>query len=141
MPKLALLYLATALVFFVIDLIGLRVIVKPVFERHVGHLFADPFRLGPAAIFYLGYVAGMLWFVSLPALEDGAPVKALIGGVLLGLLAYGTYEFTNFATLRDWTFEQVIVDTIWGGALTGFSAWAGVMITRAVFGDWAASPG
>jgi uncharacterized membrane protein len=133
MTKLALLYLATALVFFVIDLIGLRMIVKPVFERHVGHLFADPFRLGPAAIFYLGYVAGMLWFVSLPALEDGAPIKALIGGILLGLLAYGTYEFTNYATLRDWTFEQVIVDTIWGGALTGFSAWAGVMITRTVF--------
>ncbi|WP_300550085.1 DUF2177 family protein [Roseovarius sp.] len=133
MTKLALLYLATALVFFLIDLIGLRMIVKPVFERHVGHLFADPFRLGPAAIFYLGYVAGMLWFVSLPALEDGAPIKALIGGILLGLLAYGTYEFTNYATLRDWTFEQVIVDTIWGGALTGFSAWAGVMITRTVF--------
>jgi uncharacterized membrane protein len=133
MTKLALLYLATALVFFVIDLIGLRMIVKPVFERHVGHLFADPFRLGPAAIFYLGYVAGMLWFVSLPALEDGAPIKALIGGILLGLLAYGTYEFTNYATLRDWTFDQVIVDTIWGGALTGFSAWAGVMITRTVF--------
>ena len=26
--------------------------------------------------------------------------------------------------------QQVVTDTIWGGFLTGFSAWAGVMATR-----------
>lgn len=128
--KLLILYLSTAVVFLLIDLIGLRLLVKPVFERHVGHLFADPFRLGPAALFYLGYVAGLLWFVSWPALRDNDPTAALIGGALLGLLAYGTYEFTNYATLRDWSLEQVVVDTLWGGLLTGVSAWAGVMIAR-----------
>ena len=84
----------------------------------------------PAALFYLGYVAGMLWFVSAPALRENDPMSAFVGGVGLGLLAYGTYEFTNYATLKDWSIEQVAVDTIWGGVLTGFSAWAGVMITR-----------
>ncbi len=126
------LYLITAVIFFVVDAIGLRLMIKPVFERHVAHLFADPFRVGPAAIFYLGYVAGLLWFVSVPALQTG-PVSALIGGALLGLLAYGTYEFTNYATLRDWSMNQVIVDTLWGGVLTGFSAWAGVVAIRALF--------
>ena len=87
----------------------------------------------PAALFYLGYVAGVLWFVSVPALNHGNPVTALIGGALLGLLAYGTYEFTNYATLRDWSVNQVVVDTLWGGVLTGFSAWIGVVATRAVF--------
>ena len=130
--KILTLYMLTAFVFFVVDAIGLRFMIKPVFERHVGHLFADPFRFVPAAVFYLGYVAGVLWFVSVPALQSG-PNTALIGGFLLGLLAYGTYEFTNFATLRDWTPTQVIVDTLWGGILTGVSAWAGVVITRAVF--------
>ncbi|PID37279.1 MAG: hypothetical protein CSA70_12100 [Rhodobacterales bacterium] len=126
--KLLILYAATALVFLLIDLVGLRYLIKPIFDRHVAHLFADPFRLGPAMVFYFGYVAGLLWFVSWPALRAGEPMSALIGGVLLGVLAYGTYEFTNMATLRDWHLEQVIVDTIWGGVLTGFSAWAGVMI-------------
>ena len=106
----------------------LKLLVKPVFDRHIAHLFADPFRIGPAVIFYAGYVAGVLWFVSLPALRAGDPMAALVGGVLLGLMAYGTYEFTNFATLRDWSNQQVIVDTLWGGALTGFAAWAGVVI-------------
>ncbi|WP_417277938.1 DUF2177 family protein [Celeribacter sp.] len=128
--KLASLYVSTALIFFVVDAIGLRLLIKPVFERHIGHLFADPFRLGPAALFYLGYVAGVLWFVSWPALKDNDPVAALIGGVLLGLLAYGTYEFTNYATLKDWSLQQVLTDTIWGGMLTGMSAWVGVLIAR-----------
>ena len=131
--KILTLYLTTALIFFIIDAIGLRLMIKPVFERHVAHLFADPFRVGPAAVFYLGYVAGVLWFVSVPALTHGNPNTALIGGVLLGLLAYGTYEFTNYATLRDWTMNQVVVDTLWGGLLTGVSAWIGVVATRAVF--------
>ncbi len=130
--KILVLYFSTAVIFFTADAIGLRLLIKPVFERHVAHLLADPLRVVPAALFYLGYVAGVLWFVSVPALRAGEPIAALFGGVLLGLLAYGTYEFTNYATLRDWSIQQVAVDTIWGGVLTGFSAWAGVMIARAM---------
>jgi uncharacterized membrane protein len=128
--KISILFISTATIFFIADAIGLRLWIKPVFDRHVSHLFADPFRVVPAALFYLGYVAGMLWFVSAPALRENDPMSAFVGGVGLGLLAYGTYEFTNYATLKDWSIEQVAVDTIWGGVLTGFSAWAGVMITR-----------
>lgn len=130
--KISMLYLATAFIFFAVDFLGLRFILKPVFVRHIAHLFADPFRAVPALLFYLGYVAGMLWFVSVPALRSGDPLAALLGGIALGLLAYGTYEFTNYATLRDWSMEQVAIDTIWGGVLTGFSAWAGVMVVRAL---------
>lgn len=130
--KILVLYFSTAVIFFAADAVGLRLLIKPVFERHVAHLFADPFRVVPAALFYLGYIAGVLWFVSVPALRSEDPLAALVGGVILGLLAYGTYEFTNYATLRDWSAQQVAIDTIWGGILTGFSAWAGVMIARAV---------
>ncbi|EBA02285.1 hypothetical protein RB2150_09829 [Rhodobacterales bacterium HTCC2150] len=131
--KLFTLYASTAFIFLIIDLIGLRFLVKPVFDRHVSHLLADPLRMTPATIFYLGYIAGVLWFVSLPALRSGDPISSLIGGALLGILAYGTYEFTNYATLRDWSSQQVFVDTLWGGAVTGLSAWLGVLITRAVW--------
>ena len=36
---------------------------------------------------------------------------------LLGLVIYGVYETTNKAILRDWKWESVIIDTIWGGTL------------------------
>ena len=124
------LFTATALVFFALDAAGLRFLVRPVFERHVGHLLADPLRLAPAAIFYLLYVGGLLWFVSLPALRSGGAMSALLNGALFGLLAYGTYEMTNFATLRDWSLEQVVIDCLWGAALTGVSACVGVVIAQ-----------
>jgi len=120
------LYMMTAAAFLVTDVIGIKLLIRPVFERHVGPLLADPLRMGPAALFYLAYVAGLLWFVSIPALKAGAPLQALTGGMVLGLLCYGTYEMTNYATLRDWSLEQVVVDGLWGIVLTGFAAWAGV---------------
>lgn len=128
MGQIVLLYVITAAVFLGLDFLGIRFIVRPVFERHVGHLLADPLRLGPAAVFYLAYVAGLLWLVSVAALREQAPVQALVGGLVLGAVAYGTYEFTNLATLADWSWEQVVVDGLWGTALTGFSAWVGVAV-------------
>ena len=128
MVQMVSLYAVTVAVFLGLDMIGIRWIVRPVFARHVGHLLADPLRLGPAALFYLAYVAGLLWFVSLPALKAGAPLQALWGGMILGFLCYGTYEMTNYATLADWSPEQVLVDGLWGTVLTGFSAWAGVAL-------------
>jgi len=130
--SLIVLYLSSLTVFLVLDMIGITQMIRPIFERHVGHLLADPLRLGPAAGFYAAYVAGLLYFVSVPALNADRPMQALLGGVLIGLMAYGTYEFTNLATLRDWSWNQVIVDTLWGASLTGVTAWAGVLFTRAV---------
>lgn len=126
MLQIALLYVVTAVVFLGLDALGLRYLIRPVFERHIGHLLAEPLRLGPAALFYLAYVAGVLWFVSLPALRAEAPLHALVGGMLLGLMCYGTYEMTNYATLSDWSWKQVVLDCVWGTCLTGFTAWAGV---------------
>lgn len=130
--QIVILYLSTALVFLSIDVIGLKTLIRPVFERYVGDLLVESFRFGPAMVFYLFYIGAVLWFVSVPALKDNAPGQALLGGALLGAMAYGTYEFTNYATLRAWHWQMVAIDLTWGIFLTGFSAWAGVMITRAL---------
>jgi uncharacterized membrane protein len=47
-------------------------------------------------------------------------------------MAYGTYEFTNYATLTRWDPMMVAIDLIWGAVLTGSAAASGVWITRAV---------
>lgn len=128
MTQIILLYAITVVIFLGLDAIGINFLVRPVFEQHVGHLLASPLRLAPAAAFYMAYVAGLLFFVSLPALKENAPLQALLGGMLLGFLCYGTYEMTNYATLQDWSLQQVAVDLAWGTVLTGFSAWAGVAV-------------
>lgn len=130
--QLIILYVSTAAVFLILDAIMLSRVMKPLFETHLRDQLAEPIRIAPAAVFYLFYVGGLLYFVSLPALREGVAVQALLGGALLGAMAYGTYEFTNYATLRDWHWHMVAVDLTWGAVLTGVSAWAGVMITRAL---------
>lgn len=136
--RIAILYVATALVFLALDATMLTLVLQPMFKAQLGALLLDEFRLAPAVLFYLGYIAGVLWFVSAAALRANAPRRALIGGAVLGAMAYGTYELTNLATLRDWAWHLAAVDMGWGAALTGVSAWAGVRIARALTGAGAA---
>ena len=126
--QLAILYLSTAAVFLILDAIMLRSVIKPVFETHLGDALAQDLRVAPAAIFYLFYVGALCWFVSLPALRTGAAGQAFLNGALIGAMAYGTYEFTNYATLRDWHWKMVALDLTWGTLLTGIAAAVGVLV-------------
>jgi uncharacterized membrane protein len=128
--SIAILYTSTALIFLALDAVMLTLVMKPLFARHIGAMLQDPIRMGPAIAFYLAYVAGLVALVSLPALRADSPAQALIPAALIGAMAYGTYEFTNYATLKGWAPAMVATDLIWGTVLTAFSAWAGVAITR-----------
>lgn len=128
MARLAGLYLVTLLVFFAVDAVMLTVYMTPLFREHIGHLMASPIRGGPAIMFYLGYLAAILYLASWPALKLGQASKAILPGAVLGAASYGTYEFTSYAILADWHVQMLISDTIWGAVLTGLSAWAGVAV-------------
>lgn len=124
------LYATTAAVFLILDAIMLTLVMKPLFTRHIGPLLAEPIRIAPAALFYLAYVLGLVYLVSLPALKSGSPL--ILPALIIGLMAYGTYEFTSWSVMRDWHWQMVVTDVIWGGTLTAFSAWAGVTLTRMI---------
>jgi uncharacterized membrane protein len=53
-----------------------------------------------------------------------------LSGALLGLVAYGAYDFTNQATLRDWPVVVTIVDLAWGAILTGVVSVVSVYIGK-----------
>lgn len=128
--QLAILYASTAAVFLILDAIMLTFVMKPLFQQHIGPLMLDGFRAGPAAAFYAAYVAGLIYLVSWDGLKDNAPV--IIPAAIIGAMAYGTYEFTSLAIMKDWHWSMVAVDFSWGTFLTAVSAWAGVAITRAL---------
>ncbi|MBU2868499.1 DUF2177 family protein [Pacificibacter marinus] len=130
--QLIILYISTVIVFLGIDVVFLKTVMRPIFEARLDDWLLQDFRIGPAAVFYLAYIGGLLFFVSWPALETGSILTVFAKAALLGMMAYGTYEFTNYATLTRWDPTMVAVDVIWGGVLTGTSAALGVMITRAV---------
>ena len=129
--NLAILYGVTLIVFLGLDYLGLSYLVKPTFERDISGLLLDSPRLGPALVFYAFYIACLIWFVSFPALQDNRSLLWVFGSAaLIGAMGYGTYEFTNLATLKDWTWRMVATDLTWGTVLTGTSAVIGVAVTR-----------
>ena len=122
------LYASTAIIFLVIDAIMLTFVMKPLFTRHLGDAMRDSPLMAPAVVFYLAYVAGLVFLVSTPALRESAPERAALHGAVLGAMAYGTYEFSSIAIMKNWSWTMVATDSIWGALLTGFAAWAGVTL-------------
>ncbi|GGW36855.1 hypothetical protein GCM10011452_26740 [Gemmobacter lanyuensis] len=128
--QIASLYLVTATIFLLLDAIMLRLVMYPLFSRHLQDQLAETVRIVPAALFYAAYVAGLVYLVSLPAIRTGAPVW--LPAAVVGFMAYGTYEFTSYAVMRDWHWTMVLTDVTWGTILTAVSVWAGVWVTRAL---------
>lgn len=128
MARFSLAYLGAALVFLVADLLWLGTIAKDLYRAQMGHLIASEFRVLPAVIFYLMYVAGIVYFAIAPALASGRWQDAVVPGALLGLMAYGTYDFTNWAVMRDWPVGLTFIDLAWGTALTATAAAAGAAL-------------
>ena len=122
------LYAITVVLFLAIDAVMLSLVMKPIFARHLGSAMRDSPMLAPAGLFYLAYIAGLVFLVSVPALRDAAPGRAALHGAIIGAMAYGTYEFTSMSIMKDWSWQMVATDTIWGTVLTGFCAWAGVAV-------------
>jgi uncharacterized membrane protein len=123
-------YGGTALVFFGLDFLWLTVLGIGFYRAEIGDLLLEQPNLVPAAVFYLFYVAGIVGFAVLPAANAGSWVWALVAGVALGLLAYGTYDMTNLSTLKGWSLNISIIDLMWGGFLSGLSALAGYWAVR-----------
>ena len=135
MPRLLIAYLATTVVFFAMDFVWLSTATSRFYRVQLGDLLLEKPNLGVAALFYLIYVAGVVVFAVTPAITAGAWTTALLLGALLGLIAYGTYDFTNLATLKGWPSVVSIVDLAWGTTATAISATLGYLITRKLSGE------
>lgn len=124
--SVVLVYLAVLAVFLIVDAVWLKLVMRPLFERHVGEMLREDPDLLAAAGFYALYCAGVVYFAVAPS--GGALWPAFRDGAILGFLAYGTYEATNLATLKGWDWRMVATDVAWGMALTGVSAVAGALV-------------
>lgn len=127
-------YAVTAFFFLLVDAIWLNAVMKPVFERNLGDFLLESPRLVPAAAFYALYVAGILYFAVWPGAAAESLRLAAMNGAILGFLAYGTYEATNLATLRGWTYGMLALDVSWGMVLTALSATVGYAAWRWIAG-------
>jgi uncharacterized membrane protein len=127
MLKFIVAYAATAIVLFGLDFIWLSRMFG-FYQSQMGGLLLDKPRLGYAAAFYAVYVIGVVVLVVLPSASTGSWVNALLGGALLGLVAYGTYDMTNMAVLKGYQLPVALVDMAWGTVVTAVSATVGTLV-------------
>jgi uncharacterized membrane protein len=111
------LYALTIPIFFAIDIIWLGVIAKEFYRRNLGFILSPEVNWTAAVIFYLIYIAGILFFAVRPALQSNSWQQAALLGGLYGLFTYATYDLTNLATIKDWPLVIVAVDVLWGVCL------------------------
>jgi len=130
MIKYVELYGLTAIVLFAFDFIWLSTATSRVYKPYVGDLLLAKPNMAVAAAFYLLYVVGVLFLASLPGYDKGSIGDAFLRGAILGLLAYGTYDLTNLATLKGWAWQVSVIDMIWGTVLTGTVAAIGYLFAR-----------
>lgn len=110
-------YLIAVIVFFAVDMLWLGVIAKNFYQNQIGSLMKKDINWTAAIIFYLLFVAGVVFFAINPAIQENSWIQALFLGALFGFITYMTYDLTNLATLKNWPLKLAIVDILWGTVL------------------------
>jgi len=122
--------LAAALILGVLDALWLGVIARDWLVQQMGELRRADIQWVPALGFYVLFSLGLGFFAVAPALESGDWLKAALLGGCLGLVAYGTYDLTNLATLKNWPMAMSLVDMVWGTVLSAASAAGAVVLLK-----------
>lgn len=130
MPTFVAAYLGSAVTMLVLDVAWLATTVPRLYRPALGELLSDRPNFRVAGVFYLLYVLGVVAFAVLPALDRHSWQQALGAGALLGLVAYGTYDFTNLSTLRNWPVGLSLIDVAWGTVLTAAAGLGGYLSSQ-----------
>lgn len=114
-----------------IDALWLGLMLKRFYAPNMAGLLDSSMKFVPVIIFYVLYAIALNVFVVGPGLKDNTGyLHVLLLGMLFGLVAYGTYDLTNQATLKNWPWILTLVDMAWGSSLTGLVSVISVYVTR-----------
>lgn len=81
----------------------------------------------PVIICYIALIFGLNYFI----LNSGKSKEDMIrDAVILGLVIYTVYETTNYALIDKWKPSVALIDSIWGGALFGLTAFITITLNK-----------
>jgi uncharacterized membrane protein len=110
----------TLLIFTLVDLVWLVRVAPKLYRKYIGHLMSDRVNIVAAALFYLVFIIGLVFFVIGPNINN--PLMAFLSGAMFGLVTYATYDLTNLATLKAWPVTITVIDLIWGTLVTAVTS-------------------
>jgi len=106
-----------ALVFFcIIDVFWIYFAAAPMYKQEVASLME--LKIPPAILFYIIFLLGLIFFVINPN-YDNTLFNVFMIGAFYGLVTYGTYDLTVYATMNIFSLKLVIADILWGMVLSG----------------------
>jgi len=132
MKRILVTYVVTLVIFLAFDAAWLSQAAGKLYRPTLGDILLDSFRITPAIVFYLLQMAGIMFFVMMPAFRNESWPTATLNGALFGLFTYATYDLTNYATLRLWSLQLTVLDMIWGTVVTAVSATLGFWISNLI---------
>lgn len=112
-------------VFVACDALWLALLARDFYQAQIGALTLAQPRWGAAVLFYPLYAAGLVFFCVAPTLARGSWISALTTGAFFGLVAYGTYDLSNLATLKGWPPAMTVFDMLWGTVASSVATAAG----------------
>ena len=121
-----------AVIMIAIDMVWLTWLGRGFYMQEIGGLLLDTPNLPAALAFYVVYSVGVVVIIIAPALETQSVMRALIYGIIFGLVAYGTYDLTNLAVMKGFTTKIALIDMAWGGLITGFTSAVTVKIASSL---------
>ena len=125
-------YVASLVSFLALDAVWLTLMSDRLYKPAIGDLLAGKVDIVAAVLFYLIYIGGITALATVPAAHTGAVPKAARTGAILGFVAYATYDLTNAATLRQWSWTITLADMGWGTFVTAVAAAAGCLVLTRV---------
>ena len=125
-------YVIALVVFLIVDGIWLATVARSIYVPRIGSIMLEQPRWGVAAIFYLLYPAGLVYFAVMAGWRDASWQAAALNGAVLGFIAYLTYNATNLALLKGYDGVIAVLDTAWGTVLSAATAAATVAVLAAL---------
>jgi len=131
-------WLLAAVIFLTLDALWLTSMTPILYRPALNGLLREDFDLLPALLFYLLYLSGITGLAIAPALQSRRIAGAAWRGALLGLVAYGSYDLTNQATLAGWPWRVTFADLAWGCVATAAASALSCAAVLAIEHWWSA---
>ena len=104
------------LFFFIIDVFWIYFVATPMYKQEIPSLME--LKVAPALLFYAIFLMGLIFFVVNPN-QDNTLLNVFLIGAFFGLVTYGTYDLTVYASMNIFSLKLVVADILWGMILSG----------------------
>ena len=102
--------------FFIIDVFWIYFVATPMYKQEVSSLME--LKIPPALLYYVIFLLGLIFFVVNPN-QDNTLLNVFLIGAFFGLVTYGTYDLTVYASMNIFSLKLVVADILWGMFLSG----------------------